>query len=73
MRFILQSINGICSHGKSLYSKHCLSDWYSDGKDSLGPTQQAVIQVVKGADANTTTGEGTFTFFQHHQRMYLKC
>ena len=49
--------------GSPYIQKHCLSDWYSDGKDSLGPTQQAVIQVVKGADANTTTGEGTFTFF----------
>ena len=49
--------------GSPYIQKHCLIDWYSSGADSLGPTQQAVIQAVKGADANTVTGEGTFTFF----------
>ena len=49
--------------GSPYIQKHCLIDWYSSGADSLGPTQQAVIQAVPGADANTVTGEGTFTFF----------
>ncbi|MBQ4551198.1 MAG: S-layer homology domain-containing protein [Oscillospiraceae bacterium] len=49
--------------GSPYIQKHCLIDWYSSGADSLGPTQQAVIQAVAGADANTVTGEGTFTFF----------
>ena len=49
--------------GSPYIQKHCLVDWYSSGADALGPTQQAVIQAVAGADANTKTGEGTFTFF----------
>ena len=49
--------------GSPYIQKHCLVDWYSSGADSLGPTQQAVIQAVAGSDANTVTGEGTFTFF----------
>ncbi len=49
--------------GSPYIQKHCLADWYSDGGDSLGPTQQAVIQVVKQDGANTTTGEGNFAFF----------
>lgn len=50
--------------GSPYIQKHCLADWYSAGADSLGPTQQAVIQVVpqKGA-SNTATGEGEFKFF----------
>lgn len=49
--------------GSPYIQKHCLSDWYSSGADSLGPTQQAVIQVVKQNGADTTTGEGNFAFF----------
>jgi alpha-L-arabinofuranosidase len=49
--------------GSPYIQKHCLSDWYSAGADSLGPTQQAVIQVVKQNGADTTTGEGNFAFF----------
>ncbi len=49
--------------GSPYIQKHCLVDWYSSGADSLGPTQQAVIQAVAGSDADTKTGEGTFTFF----------
>ena len=49
--------------GSPYIQKHCLIDWYSSGADSLGPTQQAVIQAVAGSDADTKTGEGTFTFF----------
>ena len=49
--------------GSPYIQKHCLVDWYSSGADSLGPTQQAVIQAVAGAGADTKTGEGSFTFF----------
>lgn len=49
--------------GSPYIQKHCLSDWYSDGGDSLGPTQQAVIQVVPQKGADTKTGEGEFKFF----------
>lgn len=49
--------------GSPYIQKHCLSDWYSSGADSLGSTQQAVIQVVKQNGADTTTGEGNFAFF----------
>ncbi|MBR6771392.1 MAG: chitobiase/beta-hexosaminidase C-terminal domain-containing protein [Lachnospiraceae bacterium] len=43
--------------------KHCLIDWYSAGGDSLGPTQQAVIQAVAQQGADTVTGEGEYRFF----------
>lgn len=49
--------------GSPYIQKHCLSDWYQDQADSLGPTQQAVIQVVPQKGADTTTGEGPFTYF----------
>lgn len=49
--------------GSPYIQKHCLADWYSSGADSLGPTQQAVIQVVAQDGANTATGEGEFKFF----------
>ncbi len=49
--------------GSPYIQKHCLSDWYSTGADSLGPTQQAVIQVVPQEGADTKTGEGNFAFF----------
>ncbi len=49
--------------GSPYIQKHCLVDWYSSGADSLGPTQQAVIQAVPGAGADTVTGEGSFSFF----------
>lgn len=49
--------------GSPYIQKHCLVDWYSAGGDSLGPTQQAVIQAVAQKDANTQTGEGEFKFF----------
>ncbi|KAB5608591.1 DUF5011 domain-containing protein [Bifidobacterium jacchi] len=49
--------------GSPYIQKHCLVDWYSSGADSLGPTQQAVIQAVPQAGASTTTGEGDFGFF----------
>ena len=49
--------------GSPYIQKHCLVDWFSSGADSLGPTQQAVIQAVPGAGADTVTGEGSFSFF----------
>ena len=49
--------------GSPYIQKHCLADWYSSGADSLGPTQQAVIQVVAQEGADTSTGEGEFRFF----------
>ena len=49
--------------GSPYIQKHCLIDWYSSGADSLGPTQQAVIQAVPQEGASTKTGEGEFKFF----------
>ncbi len=49
--------------GSPYIQKHCLIDWYSSGADSLGPTQQAVIQAVAQNGASTATGEGDFVFF----------
>ena len=49
--------------GSPYIQKHCLVDWYSDGADSLGPTQQAVIQAVPQEGADRGTGEGNFRFF----------
>lgn len=49
--------------GSPYIQKHCLVDWYSDGADSLGPTQQAVIQAVPQEGADQGTGEGNFRFF----------
>lgn len=49
--------------GSPYIQKHCLVDWFNDGADSLGPTQQAVIQAVAGSGADTRTGEGEFRFF----------
>lgn len=49
--------------GSPYIQKHCLIDWYSSGADSLGPTQQAVIQAVPEDGASTVTGEGRFGFF----------
>ena len=49
--------------GSPYIQKHCLVDWYSSGADSLGPTQQAVIQAVPQEGADMQTGEGNFKFF----------
>lgn len=49
--------------GSPYIQKHCLVDWYSDGADSLGPTQQAVIQAVPQEGADRGNGEGNFRFF----------
>lgn len=62
--YIARQIMEYIKLGSPYIQKHCLVDWYSDGGDALGPTQQAVIQAVKGSDGSTATGEGTFTFFK---------
>lgn len=55
--------------GSPYVQRHTLSDWYSSGADSLGPTQQAVIQVVPleagegKAAGSTATGDGRFDYF----------
>ena len=49
--------------GSPYIQKHCLVDWYSTGADSLGPTQQAVIQAVPEKEENKADGEGNFSFF----------
>ena len=49
--------------GSPYIQKHCLVDWYTPNADSLGPTQQAVIQAVPQTGASTGTGEGDFRFF----------
>lgn len=63
--YIARAIMDYVELGSPYIQKHCLVDWYSDGADSLGPTQQAVIQAVpvKGS-GDTKTGEGAFTFFK---------
>lgn len=62
--YIARQIMEYIKLGSPYIQKHCLVDWYQSGGDSLGPTQQAVIQAVKGDGASTATGEGTFTFFK---------
>lgn len=49
--------------GSPYIQKHCLVDYYSSGGDSLGPTQQAVIQAVPQAGSDIGTGKGEFQFF----------
>ena len=61
--YIAKVITEYVKLGSPYIQKHCLSDWYSSGADSLGPTQQAVIQVVPQEGAATKTGEGNFAFF----------
>lgn len=62
--YIARAIMEYVRLGSPYIQKHCLVDWYSEGADALGPTQQAVIQAVPGAGASTATGEGSFTFFK---------
>ena len=61
--YIAKNIMEYVRLGSPYIQKHTLVDWYSSGADSLGPTQQAVIQAVARAGANTVTGEGKFEFF----------
>lgn len=60
--YIARAIMEYVRLGSPYIQKHCLVDWYSDGADSLGPTQQAVIQAVS-TGGSTADGEGEFTFF----------
>lgn len=60
--YIARAIMEYVQLGSPYIQKHCLVDWYSDGADSLGPTQQAVIQAVS-VGGDTATGEGEFKFF----------
>ncbi len=63
--FIARAIMDYVELGSPYIQKHCLVDWYSNGADSLGPTQQAVIQAVPvQGSGDTKTGEGDFTFFK---------
>lgn len=69
--YIARQIMAYIELGSPYIQKHCLVDWYSSGGDSLGPTQQAVIQAVpvnhgegNPNNGNTKTGEGDFTFFK---------
>ena len=49
--------------GSPYIQKHCLTDWYSNGADALGPTQQAVIQVYGGEEDRNTGESDKFKFF----------
>ena len=55
--YIARAIMEYVRLGSPYIQKHCLVDWYSEGADSLGPTQQAVIQAVS-AGGSTADGEG---------------
>ena len=59
--YIAKSIMDYVNLGSPYIQKHCLVDWYSSGADSLGPTQQAVIQAVPQNGA--TNGIGDYKFF----------
>ncbi|MGG7142445.1 LamG-like jellyroll fold domain-containing protein [Clostridium nigeriense] len=59
--YVAKSIMDYIKLGSPYIQKHCLVDWYSDGADALGPTQQAVIQAV--AQNGASGGEGDYKFF----------
>ena len=60
--YIARAIMEYVRLGSPYIQKHCLVDWYSEGADSLGPTQQAVIQAVS-TGGSTADGTGEFRFF----------
>ena len=60
--YIARQIMEYVRLGSPYIQKHCLVDWYSNGADSLGPTQQAVIQAVS-VGGSTADGAGEFRFF----------
>lgn len=63
--YIVRCIMEYAELGSPYIQKHCLVDWYSDGRDALGPTQQAVIQAVPvEGSGDKKTGEGEFKFFK---------
>lgn len=62
--YIARAIMEYAEQGSPYIQKHCLVDYYSSGADSLGPTQQAVIQAVAQGDLNNQKdGTGAFKFF----------
>lgn len=62
--YIARAIMEYAEQGSPYIQKHCLVDYYSSGADSLGPTQQAVIQAVaQGNLDNQKDGTGVFKFF----------
>lgn len=62
--FIARSIMEYAGQGSPYIQKHCLVDYYSSGADSLGPTQQAVIQAVAQSNLDDQKdGTGPFKFF----------
>lgn len=62
--YIARAIMEYAEQGSPYIQKHCLVDYYSSGADSLGPTQQAVIQAVaQGNLDNQKDGTGEFKFF----------
>lgn len=63
--YIVRCIMEYAELGSPYIQKHCLVDWYNEGRDALGPTQQAVIQAVPvQGSGSTATGAGEFTFFK---------
>ena len=63
--YIVRCIMEYAKLGSPYIQKHCLVDWYNEGRDALGPTQQAVIQAVPvQGSGSTATGAGEFTFFK---------
>lgn len=62
--YIARAIMEYAEQGSPYIQKHCLVDYYSSGADSLGPTQQAVIQAVaQGNLDEQKDGSGAFRFF----------
>lgn len=62
--YIARAIMEYAEQGSPYIQKHCLVDYYSSGADSLGPTQQAVIQAVAQDNLdNQKDGTGSFKFF----------
>lgn len=62
--FIARAIMEYAEQGSPYIQKHCLVDYYSSGADSLGPTQQAVIQAVAQNNLDgQKDGTGPFKFF----------
>lgn len=62
--YIARAIMEYAEQGSPYIQKHCLVDYYSSGADSLGPTQQAVIQAVAQDNLdNQKDGIGSFKFF----------
>ena len=62
--YVARAIMEYAAQGSPYIQKHCLVDFYSSGADSLGPTQQAVIQAVPMGDPEAQKdGTGEFRFF----------